>query len=124
MMESLMQIKRDYVNLPKLIEKLESTKCTMTEAYTELTTLDWKQDCVAISAYIKKRLSRNADLEAIVKMKRDGISLGLYAELQCCQPTSASVEWSFSMLVKLLCKDRPFLPAKVEKYLCLHYNKL
>ena len=123
-MESLMKIKRDYMNLPKIIEKLESTKCTMNEAYTELTTLDMKQDCVAIGAYIKKRLRRNGDLEAIVKMQRVGVSPSLYAELQCCQPTSASVERSFSVLARLLRKDRPFLPSNAEKYLSLHYNKL
>ena len=39
-----------------------------------------------------------------------------------CQPTTASVERSFSMLNKLLAKDRNFLPQNVKHYMCVHYN--
>ena len=56
-------------------------------------------------------------------MKRRDIEPVLYAKLQKCQPTSASVERSFSMLNKLLAKDRNFLNENVSKYLVLHYNK-
>ena len=37
-------------------------------------------------------------------------------------PTTAAVERSFSLLAKLLAKDRHFLPSNVEKYLCVYYN--
>ena len=43
--------------------------------------------------------------------RHDSISLAVYHMLQNSQPTSASVEKSFSMLKKLLAKDRNF---KVE----------
>ena len=89
-------------------------------------TLDLKQDCVDIGSYIKKRMLQNSDLGNIVdlKQKKKNVSPALYAELQCCQPTSTAVERSFSMLGNLLRKDRQFLPENVENYLSLYYNKL
>ena len=68
-------------------------------------------------------MAKNFDMCAIVKMERPDVAPAVYAQIQCCQPTSA-VEQSFSMLGKLLSKDRHFLPTKVERYLCLHFNKL
>lgn len=121
--ESLVNIQRDYQELPKLIKKMESSKYTLLEAHTDLSVVDLRQDCVGVGAYLKKRMLKNKDVEAIISMQQEGISPALYAELQCCQPTSAAVERSFSMLSKLLRKDRQFFSANVNKYLCLHYNK-
>ena len=46
-----------------------------------------------------------------------------YALLQKAQPASAAVERSFSMLSKLLRKDRNFDVKNVKKYMMLYYNK-
>ena len=56
--------------------------------------------------------------EAIMEMSRSEISPSNYVALQSCQSTSASVERSFSMLKKLLSKDRNFLPQVWENILC------
>ena len=119
----LAEIHRDYQVLPKMIQKIESSKYIIKEAHADISALDLKEDCVGIGAYIKKRMLKNCDMENIVNLKQEDISPALYAELQCCQPTTAAVEQSFSMLGKLLCKDRPFSLENVEKYLCLYYNK-
>ena len=65
-------------------------------------------------------------IASIVNMKNKKVSPAVYAELQGCQPTFAAFERSFSMLTKLLRKDRHFFPENVGQYmyLCLHYNKL
>ena len=47
------------------------------------------------------------------------ISPELYAKLLNCQVTSCSVEQRFSILHKLLAKDRYFSPDNVWKYLAL-----
>ena len=47
-------------------------------------------------------------LEAIIRMNREDISPALYVLLQNCQPTTASVEKSFSLMGKLLFEDRHF----------------
>ena len=110
--------------ITELISKLESSKCTMIEAFNAINNIDFKQDCVHIREYISKRMVKNSDVRAIVKMERPDIAPAVYAQIKCCNQTSAAVERSFSMLGKLLSKDRHFLPINVEKYLSLHYNKL
>jgi len=52
------------------------------------------------------------------------VSPSTYGLLQNCQAASAGVERSFSMLGKILDKDRNFLPNNVEKYLILHFNSV
>ena len=47
-------------------------------------------------------------MRAIMKMERPRLTPAVYAQIQCCQSTSAAVEWSFFMLGKLLSKDRHF----------------
>ena len=62
---------------------------------------------IEIKDYINKRLS-NSDLETIINCTNLTIDPTSYALLQKAQPTSAAVERSFSMLNKLLRKDRNF----------------
>ena len=71
---------------------------------------------------LKKRLS-NSDLETIINCTNLTIDPTSYALLQEAQPTSAAVERSFSMLSKLLRKDRNFDVKNVKKYTMLYYNK-
>ena len=55
----------------------------------------------------KKWLELNSDWKAILKMSKPHvITAALYAKLLQCQATSFTVERSFSMLYKLLAKDR------------------
>ena len=65
------------------------------------------------------RLELNSDLTAIAKMSKANVSPALYAKLLKCQATSCSVERSFSMLGKLLAKDRHFAHETVWKYLAV-----
>ena len=99
----LAQIQRDYKCIPKLTSKLESPKCTMIVAYNDINNIDFKQDCVHIRKHINKRIAKIL-MCAIVKMERPDVASTVYAQIQCCQPTSAAVGRSFSMLGKLLSK--------------------
>ena len=65
---------------------------------------------------------QNNDISKIINMERKDISLAAYHMLQNSQPTSASVERSFSMLKKLLAKDRNFKVENVRHYMILHFN--
>ena len=87
--------------------RLEGGACTITEAYGLLKNMQFDDDPGAIKNYIKKRLS-NSDLETIINCTNLTIDLSSYALLQKAQPTSAAVERSFSMLSKVLRKDRNF----------------
>ena len=82
---------------------------------------DFGEDTCNINQYIKKRMQNN-DISEIINLERQDISPAVYHMLQNSQPTSASVERSFSMLKKLLAKDRNFKVENVRHYMILHFN--
>ena len=96
------------------VEFLEGSACTITEAYGLLKNMQFDDDPCAIKNYIQKRLS-NSDLETIINCTNLTIDPTNYALLQKAQPTSAAVERSYSMLSKLLRKDRNFDIKNVKK---------
>ena len=106
----LLKIEDQYECLVKLIEKMESAKYTIIEAVQATQELDLGEDTCNINQYIKKRMQNN-DISEKLNVERQDILSAVYDMLQNSQPTSASVETSFSMLKKLLAKDRNF---KVE----------
>ena len=55
-------------------------------------------------------------------MERQDISPARYHMLRKSQPTSASVEKTFSMLKKLLAKDRNFKAENVRHYMISRFN--
>ena len=101
---------------------MESSKYSIREAHSDINKLDFKEDSVSVMSYIAKRMNKNSDVSAIMELSRPAVSLAVYAALQQCQPTGTSVERSFSMLNKLLVKDRNVLQNNIGKYLVLHYN--
>ena len=117
--QDLMKINTEYKSLASLVLQMEDTKYNdLTN--NDLTKLGFGDDSCAIAAYIRKRLEKN--LSEIMAMNRQEISPTAYGLLQHCQPTTASVERNFSMLNKLLAKERNFLPDNVLHYMCVHYN--
>ena len=100
---------------------MESAKYTNKEAVQAFQELDFEEDTCNINQYIKKRMQNN-DIFEIINMERQDISPAVYHMLQNSQPTSASVERSFSMLKKLLAKDRNFKVENVRHYMILHFN--
>ena len=95
-------------------EFLEGRACTITKAYILLKNMQFDDDLCAMKDYINKRLS-NSDLETIINCTNLTIDPTSYALLQKAEPTSAAVERSFSMLNKLLRKDRNFDVKNVKK---------
>ena len=65
---------------------------------------------------------QNNDISEITNTKRQDISPVVYHMLQNSEATSASVERSFSMLKKLLAKDRNTKVENVRHYMILHFN--
>ena len=111
-----------YRTLAANVEFVEGSACAITEAYGLLKNMQFDDDPCAIKNYSKKRLS-NSDLETITNCTNLTIDPTSYALLQKAQPTSAAVERSFSMLSKVLRKDRNFDVKNVKKYMMLYYNK-
>jgi len=72
------------------------------------------------SVLFDNRIELNSDPKAVVEMTRSNISPQLHAKLFNCQATSCT---SFSMLRKLLAKDRHVSQGNAWKYLALYVNK-
>ena len=111
-----------YRTLTANAEFLEGSACAITKTYGLLKNMQFDDNPCAIKNCINKRLS-NSDLETIINRTNLTIDPTSYALLQKAQPTSAAVERSFSMLNKLLRKDRNFDVKNAKKYMMLHYNK-
>ena len=117
----LLKIKDQFECLPKLVEKMEIVKYTTKEAVQAIQELDFGEDTCNINQYIKKRIQNN-DISEIINMERQDISAAVYHMFQNSQPTSASIERNFSMLIKLLVMDRNFRVENVRQYMILHFN--
>ena len=111
-----------YQTLAAEVEFLEGSACRITEAYGLLKNMQFDDDPCIIKNCIKKRLF-NSDLETIINCTNLTIDPTSYTLLQKAQPTSAAIERSFSMLSKLLKKDRNFNVKNIKKYMMLYYNK-
>ena len=100
---------------------MESAKYTIKEAVQAIQELDFGENTCNINQYIKNRMQNN-DISEIINMEKQDILPALYHMLQNSLPTSASVERSFSMLKKLVAKDRSFKAENVRHYMILHFN--
>ena len=96
-----------YRTLATNAEFLEGSACMITEVYRLLKNTQFDDNPCAVKNYINKRLS-NSDLKRIINCTNLTIDQTSYALLLKAQATSAVVERSFSMLIKLLRKDRNF----------------
>ena len=105
-----------------LLHHLESTSYTIKKAHIDLLNTNFKEDSCDIKSFSRKRVSGSV-LEAIIGMNREGIFPSLYALQQKRQPTTASAERSFSLLGKLLSKDRHFNTKNIRHYMIVFYNK-
>ena len=65
------------------------------EAVQTIQELDFGEDTCDINQYTEKRMQNN-DISEIINMEKQDISPAVYHMLQNSQPTSASVEGSFS----------------------------
>ena len=118
---SLCEIKESYIFFVENLDNFESSKYDIENGYRVLSELNIANDVVNIKQYINNRLKVN-DIQDIVTLKNENISPACYVAYKKCPPTSISVERSFSMLKKILGKDRNFLPENVKKYMSLYYN--
>ena len=119
--DELIQVAK-YRCLSKNVVKAENPQYTMREAAADIAEMDFQDDPCRIKGYIQMRLSKN-DFTAILEHERQDIPPSIYASLQSCQPTSCSVERSFSILKRVLRKDRNFNPQNIRHYVILANNR-
>ena len=68
-------------------------------------------------------LQKNDVLEILNPGMDVNVNPSVLALLKNCQPTTASVERSSSLLNKMLRKDRNFLPENIGQYFILPFNE-
>ncbi len=119
----LTEINSYYSDIPWIIGKIGGSTSTLKDAQAALEEIMDKfgKDPLNIRSYIEKRLKAN-DFRVILEVSREDLAPSLYAKLQCCQPTSAAVERSFSMLKCFLRKNRNFSDNNISSYMKLYYN--
>ena len=120
---NLREIYQCYTKLVDEMQRAESTKYTVAQAYQSGYAFEFCSNPAGINLYLAHRFKLNSDMKAIVEMTRPNISPELYVKLLNCQAISCTMERSFSMLGKLLAKNRHFSPNNVCKYLALYVNK-
>jgi hypothetical protein len=121
LMNNLMEIETCYSGLIDVIQRLEGAACGISEGYALVRNLDFQEDPCNLSVYLDDRLKRN-EVEDILNCTREEISPHAYVLLSNCQCTSASVERSFSLLKKILTKERNFNRENVRRYIVVYYN--
>ena len=117
----LTEISQCYDGLTNLILKMENSTYTIQKAYEDINSLGFGSDPLQLKKYVKKRLEE-IDVKIIVELSRPDIPPALYAKLLLRQPTSASVERSFSLSKSLLRPNRNFADANIELYMKLYFN--
>ena len=117
----LTEICRCYKSLLNLIGRVEGTSYSIMQAYLDLHALQFHEDPCSISEYISNRLL-GKDFLDIINCTRENKTPAMFSQLQQCCATSCAVERSFSLLKKLLSKERNFLPDNLKKYFILCYN--
>ena len=117
----LVQLQQCYSELPILTFQIKYASCTIKEAASSIQQLEFLQDHCKIGTYIEKRLGSN-DCINIINCTKMAVSPAIFAVLQLCQPTSASVERAFSKLNKMLSNGRNFASRNVQAYFSLFHN--
>ena len=119
------QIYGNYRDIAILIKGIINSSNTIVAAAEAIHNLRFGDDPCQIRNYIQRCLVSGGDF---LKIAADsGADLPCYSPaevvlLQRAQPTSASVERSFSMLKKLLCPGRNFDKDNVYSYLVMRFN--
>ena len=119
--EDLTKLVQNYSNIVKITEEETGTQLTIDKAKTLLSTSKLREEECNISKYIEKRVTENK-ITKIFNQSDESINPAVYAKLLRCQATSVSVERLFSILNKLLAKDRNFKPENINDYLICKYN--
>ena len=119
---SLTQLVSQYKCIAENIERCESRLFSIKHASQLISQIQFGDDVCQIKNYIDKRWSKS-EISKVMNCENNMISPEIYSLLQNCPSTSCEVERSFSMMKKLLAKDRNFKLENIKNYMLVFYNK-
>ena len=119
--EHLFDITTNYCSISRITEEETGINLTVEKSKELISNLDFGNDPCNLISYIKERIKKNG-ISKLYDCSDTTIEPFVYAKLYHCQSTSISVERCFSILNKLLAKDRNFKPENIDNYLVCKYN--
>ena len=117
----LLKICANYFKLIEILDRVESTDFSIEKGNELIRQINFDEDCCQIRLYIDRRFAHN-DIRNIIEMKNESICPTTYAKIFKCQATSCSAERSFSILGKILTKDRNFSAKNIPMYIFYKIN--
>ena len=120
-LEDLITIHRQYSFLLNILDDFENGNLTIKSAFETIKNIDFKDDACAVKKYMVKRLEKNGISEIMKRENKELAPLDYYF-LENCLPTTIAVERSFSILSKILAKDRNFKAVNIKHYMVAKYN--
>lgn len=116
--KELEEIYEKYAHLEKTIYEVVREDFSIAEAAELVKKLSFRNDDIGLEKYIEKRMDA-VDYKEIDKIN----DIKIKVLLKNCPCTTISIERSFSMLGKVVTKDKTFLPKNTKAYMMLYYNK-
>jgi hypothetical protein len=120
--KNLVIIKRNYECLVGILDDFENSKYDIRQGFEAVKNIHFKDDLSNIKNYLLQRIEKNDGYRLLNSNVSTIITPALYVSLLKCPSTSIAVERSFSMLHKMLTKDRNFLSKNIFEYFCFYYN--
>ena len=123
LLNELIQFRKCYSVLGDIIKKFENKKLDIQDGMNELLNINFGEDPGNIKEYMLMGVNKNDIINITNLDHKLNIEPNIRNALMHAQSTTIDVERSFSMLGKLLRKDRGFKKENVDKYMILYYNK-
>ncbi|ORD93665.1 hypothetical protein ECANGB1_1789 [Enterospora canceri] len=121
--DNIKEISDCYGHLPDLIKRVEKRSFSIEEAYDMGSKIKFRNDPFNLMGYYTKKFNKNL-ISEICNNTITGVGNGQIDRLKKCPSTSVEVERSFSMVTKMMAKDRNFDMANFEAYVMIRYNKM
>lgn len=121
--DELVVVRQNYMCLIEILDKFEESYFTIQTGFLAINSLKFENDVYGIKNYLDDRMSKN-EISKLVCVDKTKVSPETHLQLLACPPTSISVERSFSMLKKMLAKDRNFNLENIYNYFSCYYNKM
>ena len=120
--DELKMIVQNYEILSKVIKCCTEQYFCIEDAYWLQNNINFGTDPLEVRKYMKKRYNQN-EIQSIVENKKRLYTQEEIEQIKKCPATTIIVERSFSVLNKLLAKDRIFAKDNIAKYLKAKINK-
>jgi hypothetical protein len=105
-----------------VLDGFEKSNYNIQQGFEVINSIYFKKDPCNIRSYLDFRINKNG-IFGLINCSSELISPSLYVSMLNCPPTSIAVERSFSMLKKMLQKDRNFLQENIYFYFCFYFYK-